>query len=1034
MTPLRIRPGVRALALTTTAFIALASFAQDAQAATAAGTVIRNQATATYTDGSGNRYQAQSNVAEITVQKVFRATLAQDRSKTGAAGQTVYSSHTLSNLGNSEAYYRINVHDLQSTTSIIASGYKTDLRPLLDTRVYRDLNGNGVADAGEPVVASWSASGTATFHVIRVDAGQSAQLIIAAQLPTTALASHRFGAGLYVQPVSEAGVADAVGGSFGAVVDATPALERLDLSPSPADVGSGFGDHNIGMNNLRIDVTNNAVLEVTKEATLDVANKRIHYVTTVRNVGGRDAHNVRIFDAAPSGTTLIEPPPSPAPVPYPIESRGFTTGVNIGDVSAAPADLDEDTIGRDLNGDGLRGVVRGVEGLDAVIAPGTTVQMAFSVNYDPARFPVGSQISNTAYVQADLNGDGTPEPVQPSNQAIVHVGSALYGVSIDDTGPLAGGGDDDGAVNAVQQVASAPPGSTVIFRNVITNDGSTADRFNLTLPDGIGNFPPGTHIAFWNQGGAVLLLDTDGDGIPNTPSVPAGESYTIEVRVTLPQNVSGGGAYNFKVKATSSLDPTEDAEMTNRLLTIAQPGVDLVNTVPAAPWAAGDNDAYNRNAATPVVPTTVLPISPGQSATFNLALKNHGGSPDSFQFYAGGRWFDGQSEALQKLQPLENGWTVRFYNTDNTEITTTPTLPPNAVYNLRAVVTAPADPLQTTIDYLQDVRSNDPAGDGVNDPIGTVAQPNAYPIFFLTHSAISGAWDVKLDAAKIQATPKYALSANKEEQTILPGGFSRTSHTLKNTGNTTGEYALSVENPNPLWGATLWVDTNGDGQPDVNVVQLAAGAQVYARDPSGALVQVDYVAGGFRLPPGYELPIWMDVHAPSDAAQNDFNTPVLKSVATGRPNSEQSARVPYRVSQGVLRLSKTAAHDASCDNTPDTAFTEHASRVPPGECAIWQVVGANVGAQPIKEVHLTDAIPDFTRYVAGTTLFCSEDAGLNQASALCSFTPVPDAALNPSPSAAGTGNLGIKLDHSSLNVLAIEPGASFTVRFVTRVE
>jgi hypothetical protein len=66
---------------------------------TAAGQVITNEATVSYEDSLGNPFSATSNEAVVTVAEVYAATLEQDRTRTGAPGQTVYFQHFLENTG-----------------------------------------------------------------------------------------------------------------------------------------------------------------------------------------------------------------------------------------------------------------------------------------------------------------------------------------------------------------------------------------------------------------------------------------------------------------------------------------------------------------------------------------------------------------------------------------------------------------------------------------------------------------------------------------------------------------------------------------------------------------------------------------------------------------------------------------------------------------------------------------------------------------------------------------------------------------------
>ena len=72
----------------------------SAWAATPAGTIIKNQASASYRDSSGVVRTATSNLVETLIQQVASLELFQTQSRVAAAGQQVFFPHTLTNTGN----------------------------------------------------------------------------------------------------------------------------------------------------------------------------------------------------------------------------------------------------------------------------------------------------------------------------------------------------------------------------------------------------------------------------------------------------------------------------------------------------------------------------------------------------------------------------------------------------------------------------------------------------------------------------------------------------------------------------------------------------------------------------------------------------------------------------------------------------------------------------------------------------------------------------------------------------------------------
>jgi large repetitive protein len=85
---------------------------------------------------------------------------------------------------------------------------------------------------------------------------------------------------------------------------------------------------------------------------------------------------------------------------------------------------------------------------------------------------------------------------------------------------------------------SVDPGSTVTFNNVLTNNTSKTDSFDVTLSG--SNFPPDTIFQLFKPDGVTPLTDTNGNAIPDTGPVAAGATYRIVVKAILPPGIAGG--------------------------------------------------------------------------------------------------------------------------------------------------------------------------------------------------------------------------------------------------------------------------------------------------------------------------------------------------------------------------------------------------------------------------------------------------------------------------------------------------------------
>lgn len=104
-------------------------------AATPAGTVIQNQALATYTDTDGNRVSVVSNLVETTVQQVAGVQLSSDQQQRVTVGTQFSFSHRVVNTGNGDDSYSV---------SLSNAGGSININGL---NVFPDLDGNGIPDS-----------------------------------------------------------------------------------------------------------------------------------------------------------------------------------------------------------------------------------------------------------------------------------------------------------------------------------------------------------------------------------------------------------------------------------------------------------------------------------------------------------------------------------------------------------------------------------------------------------------------------------------------------------------------------------------------------------------------------------------------------------------------------------------------------------------------------------------------------------------------------------------------------------------------
>lgn len=125
-------------------------------AATPAGTIISNQASAIFKDENGNEYTVTSNVVETVIEQVSGLALTQDQQQLAAPGGTVNFSHRISNTGNGDDRFTLQLSN--------ANNGSVNLNSLA---IFPDIDQNGIADNSNPINETpWVAAGTDLYVVV----------------------------------------------------------------------------------------------------------------------------------------------------------------------------------------------------------------------------------------------------------------------------------------------------------------------------------------------------------------------------------------------------------------------------------------------------------------------------------------------------------------------------------------------------------------------------------------------------------------------------------------------------------------------------------------------------------------------------------------------------------------------------------------------------------------------------------------------------------------------------------------------------
>jgi len=881
----RFGPGAQWFVMVIFALLALGATASVMAATPPAGSVIGNQATATYTDFSGQTKTATSNLVETTVQQVGSFTLVQDNTKTAAIGNTVYMPHTLTNTGNGSDSFTLSLADIAPSTFSATN-----------IAIYLDANGDGVPDSTTPL-----ASGiTGTFTTPSLPAGGTYSFVVSMTVPVTATADK-----------SDAITVTAT--ATQATLYATPAITNTDT----------------------LTVTATAAFQVNKSisATQGATGVELTYTLTYKNTGAAPGI-LALYDVIGSGAT--------AGYGYVAGSAVWSAGATsltdaytsgtadatVGDMKAHYKAATDTTSGETI-----------IQANITNVGPNVTGTITFKVEVLDTAMVGTSTTTNTAYygVDDDYNPEDnskTVDSTNPTNPSAYDV-LAKYSVVLNDGTSIVDGGNtlpaavfedkvvtDTPNIVDLSYVTKASPGQTISFSNYVWNTGNTTDTFNVTATglSTYGTWPAGTTFQLYKSDGATPLMDTNGDGIADTGTMDAGKSYVVVLKATLPagacpNGVCPTGPFDVEKIATSVGDPTESNVTYDRLGSITAPTVDLANSTGTV------NTEVNQDAIG-TAPTTVNPVLPGQSTTFNLFIRNEGSIADTYNLAYSG------TNAFSPTTDLPAGWTLKFMD-GASEITSVGPLAAKAEKKITAVVTVPANAL---------------AGDT--------------NIYFQVKSQVTGAFDTKWDAVTVTAVDSLTLQPSNSGQ-VYPGGTVVYPHTLSNTGNTScataaNTFAFTIDESLAAqgWTFVLYKDVNGDGLLDAADTVL----------PGNVLTYAD--GGNNILDPGEQVKILVKVFAPAGAAAG--STDVVTIYATNNCDLQSStATDTTTVVTGQVRLTKLQAIDAECDGEADTAFSAAKLPVAPGACIIYEVTATNEGLGNVTDLKIEDTLPAFTDQVAG---------------------------------------------------------------------
>jgi len=876
-----------------------------------ANTVIGNQASATYSDPSGNTQLATSNLVQTTVQQVGSFTLdtfgtvttTVVNTKIGAAGSIVYAPHVLTNTGNGSDTFTLAVAE-DSTTRFSK------------IEVYADSNGDGVPDSTTPLC---SVVPSATCNVpAQTVAGSNGtfQFVVAYTIPGTAttpttpyaLATVTATAGtpaLYAATNLVAADKDQVNLTTVAAFNVT---KSIGVPAVAGPGGAAWPTATTGgprSSSAACSTTWGAGLASSATCQYTV------YTLTFNNTGGA-VGKFALSDTLPSGFTYVAGSAVWSSAP----------GTALGDGAGGdPAGLDYAASGNTLNAVVLALAPNVTQTISFVVLVNNTAAVGTSTTTNTAQYnPTDSPAaSSTAIGTLGSGTNPAAYTVTASYGLVVGTNPSTAATAVDTVA-----GTPNGTAADLTTRASVIAGGSVKFPQTVFNTGNATDAVNLTVAN--GTFPAGTTFLFFAADGVTPLLDTTGDGVPDTGPIAAGGSANIVMQANVPASaLVGSGPFTAVVTGRSAGDTTK-IDATQDVVTIVIGSlVDLTNS--AAGTGSGSVAGGDLGPGPSPQPTTTNTTAAGTGTIFTLFVKNNDSIANTYNLAAS------QSSSFPGTLPA--GWTVKFVAAGGTctaAAITSVSVAAGAQQQVDACVTPPATQTPVT----------------------------AQKIYFQAQSTAAAstgviATDSKLDAVTVTtaATLGATLTPNNVGQ-VAPGGTVVYAHTLTNTGNQScGAYTLTATVPASDatlgWTTSIYLDVNGNGQIDTGDTlvtgplpgPLAAGAT------QKLLVRV-FAPGG------------------ASAGATDLTT-VTATFTDPAPNcGTPSATDLTTVITGQIRVIKTQAADIACDGTADSAFSATALSLKPGQCIVYQITATNEGTSPITNIAINDAVPAYTSLTGAT--------------------------------------------------------------------
>ena len=912
-----------------------------------ANSVIGNQASATYVDNTATTRTSTSNTVQTTVAAVKSFTLTMNGARNAPPNAQVCYPHTISNTGNGPDTYALNpatTGGMFAHTGIV---------------YYLDADQNGQPDSGTAITSTGPVNAATSFSFVvcgttppSATLGQQGTIIVSvtdtnAPAPTTLTNTDT----TTIQPAS------------------VTVNKRLSSVPPPGYTPVTTGTSpNGGPLYVILDYTNNGTIQADGVVLRDVLPSGMLYVPGSGRWSGSGV--TPMTDAAggdPAGITYQAP----------------TTAIS-GTVDAIVTAVAGSTSGNLFF---QVTIASGLAPSPASQAPTTnTADYRYSYQFGGSTYCVnGMSTTIIAMANAGASCPTTTGSTNTVTYTVLQTASVSANASSTNTGLTVG---------EPNTVASAAPGQTISWTDVIWNTGNGGDSVDISIlntplngtgcaPGNVGanacTFPTNTTFSILSANGMTSLLDSNGNGTPDTGTIPQPTGgvcpapyivstsmplrcgYQVVITASIPAGATpgnnGGNGYTVVVQGTSFFNNTVSDTVPNVLTTIAANTVDLTNNLSVAGGATVANGLGPDDMAVKTTNTITPTTAATTTTTFRLFVNNTGATAAIFNL--GFAWVS----VPAGLNATPTGWSVTFRDdggggacatTMGGSVTSTGATPIPSMGSklICAEVVVPA--------------SSTPSAAPSAGP--TAAVPGNYVISFnVVQQGAPAVTDSKRDQVTVLPLRSVTLTPNGAQSTV-PGGSVTYNHTLTNNGNSTetitfptAAFLTNSQAPANAWTSTAYIDTNMNGTLEVGIdTPITAGTTT------------------FMLAPNANQVIFVRVNAPAMAGSPPNVTTLTATYNAGASTTSATDTTTLTDGLKLDKYQQLPGGNGSCVITPTTTLSMGTPNAPwsnmaitagvntiPGKCIAYLIVGTNTAAANITNISVTDVVPPNTNLATG---------------------------------------------------------------------